>query len=73
METVLMFIGLILIVAGLIWLVDLYWQVDEPAVTELVRTMDAIDSIDSVAIQARSAMLQAAVEASERQGHDQSR
>jgi len=69
MGSALMFVGLCLVVGGVIWLVALNWQVDEPAVAELVRTMDAIDAIDSVAIQARSAMLQAAVEASEVRRH----
>lgn len=70
MGTALILLGLLVVLAGLICLVEVSWEQTELEMTELGRTLDAIDEIDAIAIAARSAMLQEALTAEREHKHE---
>lgn len=67
MGTVLAIFGVLLVVAALIWLVDVWRQAAAEEISECERMLEAIGEIDAVAITARSAMLQEALKAQKEQ------
>lgn len=69
MGTALILLALLVVLAGLIWLVEISWEQTDLEMSELERTLDAIDEIDAIAIAARSAMLQEALKAEREQNH----
>lgn len=70
MGTALILLGLLVVLAGLICLVEVSWEQTELEMTELGRTLDAIDEIDAVAIAARSALLNEALKAEREDKHE---
>lgn len=70
MGTALILLGLLVVLAGLICLVEVSWEQTELEMTELGRTLDAIDEIDAIAIAARSALLNEALKAEREDKHE---
>lgn len=70
MGTALILLGLLVVLAGLICLVEVSWEQSELEMTELGRTLDAIDEIDAIAIAARSALLNEALKAEREDKHE---